>query len=97
MKNMWLAAANFKPTLAPLEKLRNAMSTQIAEVTNSGYAAQDKRQLINDLTGKYADLTAQIDGRIRWLNAKLTDMAGGRIVNIGGKINWQGDVTQFHH
>jgi hypothetical protein len=95
MKDMWLRVANFAPTLAPIESQRNIISTQMQKVDSSSYSAQDKRDVMNGLTGKYNDLTATLDGKIKLLNAQLSQMAGGRVVNVSS-INWHGTPDQFH-
>ena len=75
----------------------NQIRTQLDNVKQSPFMPQERRRIMNDLSQKLYDITAKKHQMLLDLNSTLSNITGGRHVDVGGKINWQGTVDQFHY
>jgi hypothetical protein len=75
----------------------NEIRAQIDNLKSSPFMPEEKRRIGNKLSDQLYDVIAQKHKMLLDLNARLSQLAGGRHVDTGGRINWQGTVDQFHY
>lgn len=75
----------------------NQIRAQIDNLKQAGFGPDEWRRIGNQLSQQLYELTTMKHRRLIDLNAMLSNMAGGRHVDVGRPINWGGTVDQFHY
>jgi len=96
MQDMLTVIDGFKTSLMPFTKQMYDIEAQMKELQSTGLRSEDKRQLWNLQMGRLDDAVAAVDKEMRWLDARLSEMADGRVVNLNS-IDWSRGVDQFHY
>jgi hypothetical protein len=98
MRNLYMATAEVgKGISRDLMPRENEIRAQIDNLKSSPFMPEEKRRIGNKLSDQLYDVIAQKHKMLLDLNARLSQLAGGRHVDTGGRINWQGTVDQFHY
>lgn len=96
MQEMLVVINGFKESLAPFTKEMYDADAELKAIKNSNFEAPNKRALINQMQGVLDDKVAEVDKQFRWLNHRLSEIAGGRIVHLNS-IDMGKGVDQFHN
>ena len=75
----------------------NKIRAQMDDLKSSPFMPDERRRIGNDLSKQLYMLTSQKYQMLLDINAQLSKLAGGRHVDVGSKINWQGSVDQFDY
>lgn len=98
MRNLYMSMAemgkNITREIMPKE---NLIRSQMDNLKTTPFMPDEARRIQNKLSGELYQLTAQKHKMLLDLNAQLSQIAGGRHVDVGQGIDWQGKIEQFHH
>jgi hypothetical protein len=98
MRNLYMSMAemgkNITREIMPKE---NLIRSQMDNLKTTPFMPDERRRIQNDLSQKLYEVTAKKHQMLLDLNARLSALAGGRHVDVGQAIDWQGTIDQFHH
>jgi len=75
----------------------NQIQAQLDNVRSSAFLPDERRRLHNKLSNELYDQHVKLHERLLDLNAQLSKRFGGRHIDVGQNIDWNGTVDQFHY
>jgi hypothetical protein len=95
MRNLYLAMAEgAKAINRDVMPKISEIKTQMDNLRSDAFLPEEKRRIQNKLSEQLYQQNVVLHTRLLDLNARMSTLAGGH-VDLGGKINWQGSVSQF--
>jgi hypothetical protein len=85
---------NISKEIMPQENLIRA---QMDNLKSSPFMPEEKRRIQNQLSEQLYEVSAKKYRMLMDLNARLSALTGGRHIDVGAPINWNGTIDQFHY
>ena len=98
MRDMYMTVASYaKGINREIMPRENQIRAQIANMKDAPYMPDERRRIGNELSEKLYQVMSEKHRMLLDLNALLSARLGGRHVDVGQHIDWQGTVEQFHY